>query len=118
MQLILLERVEGLGNVGSEVTVRAGYGRNFLIPQGKAIIATKANEMPRPVFPLVVLRLLAVELVSLVMIVVVSTNVVEVVLVNTVEDVVPVSVVKPLILIVTGSLTTRISPSVTMICTW
>jgi large subunit ribosomal protein L9 len=43
MQLILLERVEGLGNVGSEVTVRAGYGRNFLIPQGKAIIATEGN---------------------------------------------------------------------------
>ncbi len=43
MQLILLERVEGLGNVGSEVTVRAGYGRNFLIPQGKAIIATDGN---------------------------------------------------------------------------
>jgi len=43
MQLILLERVEGLGNVGSEVTVRAGYGRNFLIPQGKAIIANEGN---------------------------------------------------------------------------
>ncbi len=43
MQLILLERVEGLGNVGGEVTVRAGYGRNFLIPQGKAIIATDGN---------------------------------------------------------------------------
>lgn len=43
MQLILLERVEGLGNVGSEVTVRAGYGRNFLVPQGKAIIATEGN---------------------------------------------------------------------------
>ena len=43
MQLILLERVEGLGNVGSEVTVRPGYGRNFLIPQGKAIMATDGN---------------------------------------------------------------------------
>ncbi len=43
MQLILLERVEGLGNVGDEVSVRAGYGRNFLIPQGKAAEATEAN---------------------------------------------------------------------------
>jgi len=43
MQLILLERVEGLGNVGDEVTVRPGYGRNFLIPQGKAIVANSGN---------------------------------------------------------------------------
>jgi len=43
MQLILLERVEGLGNVGDEVQVRAGYGRNFLLPQGKAIEATDGN---------------------------------------------------------------------------
>jgi large subunit ribosomal protein L9 len=43
MQLILLERVEGLGNVGDEVAVRPGYGRNFLIPQGKAIIASEGN---------------------------------------------------------------------------
>jgi len=43
MQLILLERVEGLGNVGDEVTVRPGYGRNYLIPQGKATPATEAN---------------------------------------------------------------------------
>jgi len=43
MQLILLERVEGLGNVGDEVAVRPGYGRNFLIPQGKAIIANEGN---------------------------------------------------------------------------
>lgn len=43
MQLILLERVEGLGNVGDEVQVRAGYGRNFLLPQGKAIEATEGN---------------------------------------------------------------------------
>jgi len=39
MELILLERVEGLGNVGDEVTVRPGYGRNFLLPQGKAAVA-------------------------------------------------------------------------------
>jgi len=43
MQLILLERVEGLGNVGDEVTVRPGYGRNFLLPQGKAELATDSN---------------------------------------------------------------------------
>ena len=43
MQLILLERVEGLGNVGDEVSVRPGYGRNFLLPQGKAELATDAN---------------------------------------------------------------------------
>jgi len=43
MQLILLERVEGLGNVGDEVNVRPGYGRNFLLPQGKAHIADAGN---------------------------------------------------------------------------
>lgn len=43
MQLILLERVEGLGNVGDEVAVRPGYGRNYLLPQGKAQLATDAN---------------------------------------------------------------------------
>jgi len=43
MQLILLERVEGLGNVGDEVSVRPGYGRNFLLPQGKAAPADAGN---------------------------------------------------------------------------
>lgn len=43
MQLILLERVEGLGNVGDEVTVRPGYGRNYLLPNGKATLATGGN---------------------------------------------------------------------------
>ncbi|HXH71841.1 MAG TPA: 50S ribosomal protein L9 [Mariprofundaceae bacterium] len=43
MQLILLERVEGLGNVGDEVSVRPGYARNFLLPKGKAIVATDGN---------------------------------------------------------------------------
>jgi len=43
MELILLERVEGLGNVGDEVNVRAGYGRNFLLPQSKAITANAGN---------------------------------------------------------------------------
>lgn len=43
MELILLQRVEGLGNVGDEVNVRPGYARNYLIPQGKALPATEAN---------------------------------------------------------------------------
>ena len=43
MQLILLERIEGLGNVGDEVKVRPGYGRNFLLPQDKAVEASDAN---------------------------------------------------------------------------
>ena len=43
MDLILLERVEGLGNVGDEVKVRDGYGRNFLLPQNKAIVANTGN---------------------------------------------------------------------------
>ncbi len=43
MQLILLERVEGLGNVGDEVTVKAGYGRNYLLPKGKATAVNAAN---------------------------------------------------------------------------
>lgn len=43
MQIILLEKVKNLGDLGSVVDVRAGYGRNFLIPQGKALPATKDN---------------------------------------------------------------------------
>lgn len=43
MQLILLEKVAALGDLGEVVTVKPGYGRNFLVPQGKAIPATKAN---------------------------------------------------------------------------
>jgi large subunit ribosomal protein L9 len=43
MQVILLEKVENLGNLGDKVKVRAGYGRNFLIPKGKATPATAAN---------------------------------------------------------------------------
>jgi len=43
MQVILLERVDKLGTIGDEVAVRNGYGRNFLIPQGKALLATDAN---------------------------------------------------------------------------
>lgn len=43
MEVILLEKVENLGNLGDRVKVRAGYGRNYLIPTGKATVATPAN---------------------------------------------------------------------------
>ena len=43
MDVILLEKTRNLGNLGDKVSVKAGYGRNFLIPQGKAVPATKAN---------------------------------------------------------------------------
>jgi len=43
MQLILLERVAKLGQMGELVKVRDGYARNYLLPQGKALRATKAN---------------------------------------------------------------------------
>jgi len=43
MDVILLERVRNLGNLGDQVKVRPGYGRNFLIPEGKAVPATKDN---------------------------------------------------------------------------
>lgn len=43
MQVILLERVEKLGKIGDEVVVKNGFARNFLIPQGKALLATDAN---------------------------------------------------------------------------
>ena len=43
MQVILLEKVENLGNIGDQVKVRPGYGRNYLLPQGKAALATPAN---------------------------------------------------------------------------
>lgn len=43
MQLILLERMRNLGDLGDEVTVKSGYGRNFLLPQGKAVRATPKN---------------------------------------------------------------------------
>lgn len=42
-QVILLERIPKLGQMGDEVTVRPGYARNYLIPQGKALRATKDN---------------------------------------------------------------------------
>ena len=43
MNVILLEKVQNLGDLGEQVSVKAGYGRNFLIPQGKAVSATKDN---------------------------------------------------------------------------
>tara|TARA_Y100000296_G_scaffold17402_1_gene20583 strand:+ start:303 stop:749 length:447 start_codon:yes stop_codon:yes gene_type:complete len=43
MQIILLEKIANLGSLGDQVTVRPGYARNFLFPQGKAVPATKAN---------------------------------------------------------------------------
>lgn len=43
MQIILLERVEKLGQMGDEVAVKPGYARNFLLPQNKAVRATEAN---------------------------------------------------------------------------
>ena len=43
MELILLQKVTNLGNLGDKVVVKPGYGRNFLVPQGKAVPATAAN---------------------------------------------------------------------------
>jgi large subunit ribosomal protein L9 len=43
MQVVLLERVAKLGQMGEVVAVRDGYARNFLLPQGKALRATEAN---------------------------------------------------------------------------
>ncbi len=44
MQVILLERIRALGQMGDVVTVKDGYARNFLLPQGKALRATKENQ--------------------------------------------------------------------------
>ena len=43
MQLILLQKVKNLGNLGDKVKVKPGYGRNYLVPQGKATAATETN---------------------------------------------------------------------------
>ena len=40
MEIILLQKVANLGNIGDRVKVRSGFGRNFLLPQGKATLAT------------------------------------------------------------------------------
>ena len=43
MEVILLQKVANLGNIGERVKVRSGFGRNFLLPQGKATLATPEN---------------------------------------------------------------------------
>jgi len=43
MEIILLEKIENLGAMGDRVNVKPGYGRNYLIPQGKAAPATEEN---------------------------------------------------------------------------
>ncbi|GLS83295.1 50S ribosomal protein L9 [Paraferrimonas haliotis] len=43
MNIILLDKIANLGGLGDQVSVKAGYARNFLLPQGKAVVATKAN---------------------------------------------------------------------------
>ncbi|HJY39593.1 MAG TPA: 50S ribosomal protein L9, partial [Steroidobacteraceae bacterium] len=43
MEIILLQKVANLGNIGDRVKVKPGYGRNFLLPQGKATLATADN---------------------------------------------------------------------------
>jgi large subunit ribosomal protein L9 len=43
VDVILLQRIKNLGKLGDKVSVKAGYGRNYLIPQGKAVSATQAN---------------------------------------------------------------------------
>jgi large subunit ribosomal protein L9 len=40
MEVILLEKISNLGNLGDKVNIKAGYGRNYLVPQGKAVPAT------------------------------------------------------------------------------
>ena len=43
MEVILLQKVANLGNIGDKVKVKPGYGRNFLLPSGRAALATAAN---------------------------------------------------------------------------
>jgi len=43
MELVLLQKVKNLGNLGDKVKVKPGYGRNYLVPHGKAVAATTAN---------------------------------------------------------------------------
>lgn len=43
MEVILLEKVRNLGDLGEQIKVKSGFGRNFLIPQGKAVMATRDN---------------------------------------------------------------------------
>ena len=43
MEVILLEKIGKLGNLGDRVTVKGGYARNFLLPQGRAVLASETN---------------------------------------------------------------------------
>lgn len=43
MEIILLDKIANLGGLGDQVSVKSGYARNFLFPQGKAVPATQAN---------------------------------------------------------------------------
>ncbi len=43
MQVILLDKIGSLGSLGDQVNVKSGYARNFLIPKGKVVMATKSN---------------------------------------------------------------------------
>ena len=43
MEVILLEKIANLGNLGDKVTIKSGYGRNYLVPQGKAVPATASK---------------------------------------------------------------------------
>lgn len=43
MHVVLLQKVKNLGNLGDKVKVKPGYGRNYLVPQGKAVAATESN---------------------------------------------------------------------------
>lgn len=43
MEVILLEKIGKLGNLGDKVSVKSGFGRNYLVPQGKAVPATATN---------------------------------------------------------------------------
>jgi len=43
MEIILLQKVQNLGNIGDRVKVKSGYGRNFLLPKGRATLATAEN---------------------------------------------------------------------------
>ena len=43
MEIILLEKIRNLGGIGERVNVKSGYGRNYLLPQQKAVLATSEN---------------------------------------------------------------------------
>ena len=59
MDIILLQRIKNLGNLGDKVSVKAGYGRNYLIPQGQAVELLKLTLL---LLKLVVLNLRKLKL--------------------------------------------------------